>query len=50
VGQTKPGGFRFGKPDRMQAKATFAAAEQTGRSVYYHFNGEPNRQCDPTAE
>jgi uncharacterized protein YukE len=42
VGQAKPGGFRFGKTDRSQAKESFEAARNTGRSVYYHFNGEPN--------
>ncbi|GAE05128.1 restriction endonuclease fold toxin [Paenibacillus sp. JCM 10914] len=29
------------KKVRDQMKATFEAAEQTGKKVYYHFEGEP---------
>ncbi|HML19175.1 MAG TPA: restriction endonuclease fold toxin, partial [Candidatus Dependentiae bacterium] len=28
---------------RIQAKRAFEAARQTGRKVYFHFNGEPCR-------
>lgn len=42
IGQAKPANYRFSKIDRRQAKASFEAAQQTGRSVYYHFDGPPD--------
>jgi hypothetical protein len=39
VAQAKPATVPYGKPFRDQAKATFDAARQSGRSVYYHFEG-----------
>lgn len=41
VAQTKPALQQVNKKVRDQMKATFEAAEQTGRRVYYHFEGEP---------
>lgn len=41
VGQAKPANFQVGKAFRDQAKATFEAARESGRGVYYHFDGEP---------
>lgn len=41
VAQTKPALQQVNKKVRDQMKATFEAAEQTGRKVYYHFEGEP---------
>jgi hypothetical protein len=45
VGQAKPADFVVNKKFRAQAKASFDAAQETGRSVYYHFDGPP----DPAA-
>jgi len=42
VAQSKPANYSFNKSGRDQAKATFEAAEQSGRSVYYHFDGDPS--------
>jgi len=41
IAQTKPALTQLGSPFRKQAKATFEMAKQTGRSVYYHFEGTP---------
>ncbi|PJN55702.1 hypothetical protein PAEVO_24240 [Paenibacillus sp. GM2FR] len=41
IAQTKPALQQVNKKVRDQMKATFEAAEQTGRKVYYHFEGEP---------
>jgi hypothetical protein len=41
IGQSKPAGFQINKAFRAQARATFQAAWETGRSVYYHFEGPP---------
>jgi hypothetical protein len=41
VAQTKPAGFQLGSAFRNQAKATFEAALNTGRTPYFHFEGEP---------
>ena len=43
IGQAKPSSITAGSAFRKQAKATFEAAQQTGRKVYYHFEGgEPS--------
>ncbi|WP_225844938.1 restriction endonuclease fold toxin [Streptomyces sp. HPF1205] len=42
VAQSKPAGFRMGSAFRNQAKATFEAALQTGRTPYFHFDGPPD--------
>jgi hypothetical protein len=41
VARSKPAGFRMGSQFRNQAKATFEAALQTGRTPYFHFEGPP---------
>jgi Restriction endonuclease fold toxin 3 len=41
IGQAKPADFQLNKNFRTQARATFKAAQETGRSVYYHFDGPP---------
>lgn len=41
IGQAKPADFVVNKKFRAQAKASFDAAQETGRSVYYHFDGPP---------
>ena len=41
VAQTKPAVMTLGKAFREQMKATFTAAKETGRKVYYHFEGNP---------
>jgi RHS repeat-associated protein len=41
VAQTKPANFQLGSAFRNQAKATFEAALNTGRTPYFHFEGEP---------
>lgn len=41
IAQTKPALQQVNKKVRDQMKATFEAAQQTGRKVYYHFEGEP---------
>lgn len=41
IGQSKPARFQVNKAFRAQARATFQAAGETGRSVYYHFDGPP---------
>ncbi|MDA8372069.1 MAG: polymorphic toxin-type HINT domain-containing protein [Nocardiopsaceae bacterium] len=45
VAQAKPSNVQVNKKFRGQAKATFEAAQATGREVYYHFEGGP-----PSAE
>ncbi|ANB92133.1 hypothetical protein MOVS_09290 [Moraxella ovis] len=39
IAQAKPGNYKFNKSGRDQAKATFEAARDNGKIVYYHFNG-----------
>lgn len=39
IAQAKPASITAGSNFRKQAKATFEAAQQTGRDVYYHFEG-----------
>ena len=39
--QAKPSSTTLGSDLRNQAKATFEAAQDSGRSVYYHFEGGP---------
>ncbi len=41
VAQTKPALQTINQSVRGQMKATFEAAKETGRSVYYHFEGQP---------
>jgi restriction endonuclease fold toxin 3 of polymorphic toxin system len=41
IGQSKPANFQLGSQFRGQAKATFEAAIQTGRTPYFHFEGPP---------
>ncbi|WP_405136007.1 restriction endonuclease fold toxin [Nocardia sp. NBC_01388] len=41
IAQAKPANFQVNKSFRSQARATFEAAQDTGRSVYYHFDGPP---------
>ncbi|MBJ7540053.1 restriction endonuclease fold toxin [Marinomonas transparens] len=41
IAEAKPAFKSFGKDERIQAKRAFEAAKETGRDVYYHFNGEP---------
>jgi len=41
IAQTKPAVQTVNKSLRDQMKATFEAAKDTGRSVYYHFEGNP---------
>jgi RHS repeat-associated protein len=44
IGQTKQALQSVGSSFRDQAKATFEAAKQTGKSVYYHFEGKPAQE------
>jgi RHS repeat-associated protein len=41
VAQSKPEGMQMGSALRNQAKATFEYALQSGRTPYFHFDGEP---------
>lgn len=41
IGQTKPALQTVNKSVRDQMKTTFEAAQETGRKVYYHFEGQP---------
>ncbi|GAA2730728.1 hypothetical protein GCM10010360_12760 [Streptomyces nogalater] len=41
LAQSKPGGMQMGSALRNQAKATFEYAIQSGRTPYFHFDGEP---------
>jgi hypothetical protein len=43
LGQAKPD-LKLGSDFRNQAKATFEAAKEIGRKVYYHFDGQPDPQ------
>lgn len=43
IAQTKPKLNSLNLAVRNQMKATFEAAKETGRSVYYHFEGAPNQ-------
>lgn len=43
IGQAKPGLQSLGQKERNQAKATFEAAKQTGREVYYEFSSQPSQ-------
>lgn len=42
IAQTKPALKDYGKSWRNQTKATFEAAQQTGKKAYFHFEGQPN--------
>lgn len=44
IGQAKPGLRSLGQSERNQAKATFEAAKQTEREVYYEFESQPSQQ------
>lgn len=41
VAQSKPALQTVNKSVRNQMKATFEAAQETGKKVYYHFEGQP---------
>ena len=41
IAQTKPALQTVNQSVRNQMKATFEAAQETGRKVYYHFEGQP---------
>jgi hypothetical protein len=43
VAQSKPALQQVNKSVRDQMKATFEAAKETNRSVYYHFEGQPSQ-------
>ncbi|PXZ08697.1 hypothetical protein DKK70_00875 [Gilliamella apicola] len=43
IAQTKPALQQLNKSVRVQMKATFEAAKDTNRSVYYHFEGQPSQ-------
>ena len=43
IAQTKPALQQLNKSVRDQMKATFEAAKDTNRSVYYHFEGQPSQ-------
>lgn len=42
IAETKPANYSFNKRGRVQAKRAFEAAKETGRDVYYHFDGSAN--------
>ncbi len=42
IAQTKPALQQINKSVRDQMKATFEAAKDSNRSVYYHFEGQPS--------
>ena len=42
VAQSKPSDFTLGSRFRAQAKATFQAAVDSGRTPYFHFEGSPD--------
>jgi len=42
LGQTKPANFQLGSAFRNQAKATFEAALELGRTPFFHFDGPPS--------
>jgi hypothetical protein len=41
IAQSKPALQQLGSSVRDQMKATFEAAQETGKDVYYHFEGQP---------
>lgn len=41
VAQSKPGGMQMGSAPRNRAKATFEDSIQSGRTPYFHLDGEP---------
>ncbi|MMZ61167.1 hypothetical protein D1872_233010 [compost metagenome] len=41
VAQSKPALQTVNKSVRNQMKATFEAAQESGKTVYYHFEGQP---------
>jgi len=41
IAETKPALKTLNPKVRKQMKATFEAARQTGKKVYYHFDGQP---------
>lgn len=41
VAQSKPAGMQMGSAFRNQAKATFERAIESGRTPYFHFEGDP---------
>ena len=43
IGQAKPDIQTYGKSWRTQTKATFEAAKQTGKKVYFQFEGQPSQ-------
>ena len=43
IAQNKPALQQLNKSVRVQMKATFEAAKDTNRSVYYHFEGQPSQ-------
>ena len=43
IAESKPAMRSIDRDFRIQAKRVFEAARQTGRKVYFHFNGEPCR-------
>ncbi len=44
IAQSKPAINTFNKKFRKQAKATFDAAKETGRKVYFEFDGLPAQE------
>ncbi|NEB82141.1 type IV secretion protein Rhs, partial [Streptomyces sp. SID14478] len=44
VAQTKPEGMQMGSAFRNQAKATFERAIESGRTPYFHFEGQPTAE------
>jgi hypothetical protein len=42
IAQSKPAGFQLGSNFRSQAKATFDAAVQNGKTPHFHFEGLPH--------
>ncbi|MDH3976767.1 MAG: hypothetical protein OEV42_21095, partial [Deltaproteobacteria bacterium] len=44
IAQTKPALRKVGTKFRKQAKATFEAAKETNKKVYFHFEGQPSKE------
>lgn len=44
IAETKPALKRYNNDIRTQMKRVFEAAKETGRSVYYHFEGQPGQE------
>lgn len=42
IAQAKPDLSTYGKSWRKQTKATFEAAQETGRKAYFQFEGQPD--------